>query len=84
MDPERERIQADLRGIIQGEVHCDELFGQMYSSDASIYEIRPLGVIRPRSLADVVAAVKYGAEMACLFMCGVLVRALLVSRWVVG
>lgn len=62
MDPERERIQADLRGIIQGEVHCDELFGQMYSSDASIYEIRPLGVIRPRSLADVVAAVKYGAE----------------------
>jgi len=62
MDPERERIQADLRGIIQGEVRCDDLYTQMYSSDASIYEIRPLGVVRPRSLEDVVAVVRYAAE----------------------
>jgi len=62
MDPERERIQADLRGIVQGEVRCDDLFSQMYASDASIYEIKPLGVVRPRSVADVVAAVQYAAE----------------------
>ena len=64
MDLDRERIQADLRGIIEGEVRCDELFTQMYASDASIYEIAPVGVIRPKSLDDIVAAVQYAAENA--------------------
>ncbi|MGD9719643.1 MAG: anaerobic glycerol-3-phosphate dehydrogenase subunit C [Pirellulales bacterium] len=62
MDPERERIQADLRGLVQGDVRCDDVFLQLYASDASIYEIKPLGVVRPRSLADVVAVVEYAAE----------------------
>ena len=62
MDQERERIQADLRGVIDGEVRCDDLFLQMYASDASVYEIRPTGVVRPRSLSDVVACVQYAAE----------------------
>ena len=48
MDPERERIQADLRGLLEGEIRCDDLFVQMYATDASVYEIRPLGVVRPR------------------------------------
>ena len=62
MDQERERIQADLRGLLDGDVFCDDVFVQMYASDASVYEIRPLGVVRPRSLADVVACVQYAAE----------------------
>ncbi len=62
MDQERERIQADLRGLVKGDVRCDDIFVQLYSSDASIYEIRPLAVIRPRTLADVVASVEYAAE----------------------
>lgn len=62
MDPERERIHADLRGVVQGEVRCDDLFLRMYASDASIYEIQPLGVVRPRSVADVAAVVQYAAE----------------------
>lgn len=62
MDPERARIQADLSGLIDGEVHCDATFLQMYASDASIYEIPPLGVVRPASTGDVVACVQYAAE----------------------
>jgi FAD/FMN-containing dehydrogenase/Fe-S oxidoreductase len=62
MDHERERIQADLRGLIDGEVRCDDVFLQMYASDASVYEIQPLGVVRPRGLSDVVACVQYAAE----------------------
>ena len=62
MDPERARIQADLSGLIEGEVHCDATFLQMYASDASIYEIQPLGIVRPASTADVVACVQYAAE----------------------
>ena len=62
MDPERARIQADLSGQLEGEVRCDLAFLQMYASDASIYEIVPLGVVRPANTEDVVACVKYAEE----------------------
>lgn len=62
MEPEQIRIQADLRGLIDGDVYCDPLFSQLYASDASIYEIRPLGVVRPRSTADVSELLKYCLE----------------------
>ena len=55
MDPERERIEADLRGIVAGDVLCDDLHLQLYASDASLYEIRPLGIVRPRSTKEVAA-----------------------------
>ena len=64
MDPQRERIQADLRGLLSGEVVCDDRFTLMYASDASIYQMRPLGVVRPRGLADVRAVVRYAAEQS--------------------
>src|SRR5687768_14177083 len=62
MDQQRERIQADLRGLLAGEVRCDDAAVQMYASDGSLYEVRPLGVVRPRGLADVRAAVRYASE----------------------
>ncbi|MCA9231397.1 MAG: anaerobic glycerol-3-phosphate dehydrogenase subunit C [Planctomycetales bacterium] len=62
MDVERQRIEEDLRGQIAGDVRCDDLAVQLYSSDASIYEIAPLGVVRPRTVEDVVATVGYAAE----------------------
>ena len=64
MDPQRERIQADLRGLLAGEVFCDDPFALMYASDASVYQVRPLGIVRPRGLADVQAALKYAAEQS--------------------
>ena len=62
MDPERARIQADLSGQLAGEVRCDAAFLQMYASDASIYEMVPLGVVRPAGIDDVVACVRYAEE----------------------
>ncbi len=59
MDPEQIRIQSDLRGLIEGDVHCDPLFSQLYASDASIYEVQPLGVARPRTTHDVSELLKY-------------------------
>jgi len=61
MDVERQRIEEDLRGQIAGDVHCDDLTVQLYASDASIYEVAPLGVVRPRNVEDVVATVRYAA-----------------------
>jgi FAD/FMN-containing dehydrogenase/Fe-S oxidoreductase len=62
MDQENQRIEEDLRGLLRGEVRCDDLTTQLYSTDGSVYEVRPLGVVRPRSLKDVVATVQYAAE----------------------
>ena len=62
MDPNRERIQADLRGLLSGEVFCDDPFTLLYATDASVYQLRPLGVVRPRGTADVRACLKYAAE----------------------
>ena len=62
MDIDRQRVQDDLRGIVRGDVFCDPIMTQLYASDASIYQIRPFGVIRPRRSADVVATAQYAAE----------------------
>ena len=62
MDQERQRIQDDLRGLIEGDVYCDDLYVQLYASDASIYEIKPLGVVRPRNVHDVRACIQYATE----------------------
>jgi len=61
-DQQRDRVQDDLRGLIAGDVHCENLYLQLYASDGSIYEIKPLGVVRPRSTSDVVACMQYAAE----------------------
>jgi len=59
MEIERLRVKADLKGLLDGDVLCDALHCQLYSSDAGIYELTPLGVIRPRHAEDVAQTVKY-------------------------
>lgn len=61
-DHQRERIQDDLRGLVAGDVRCDEIFRQIYACDGSIHAVKPLGVVRPLGTADVVATVRYAAE----------------------
>ncbi|MEL6899181.1 MAG: FAD-binding protein, partial [Planctomycetota bacterium] len=62
MDVQRQILQDDLRGVLQGDVRCDPVTCTLYASDASIYEVPPLGVVRPRNVADVVATVRYAAQ----------------------
>ncbi|WP_404309850.1 FAD-binding and (Fe-S)-binding domain-containing protein [Neorhodopirellula lusitana] len=61
-DLDRQRLHDDLRGLVDGEVLCDNTSLQLYASDASIYQIRPLAVVRPRSPADVAATVSYAND----------------------
>jgi FAD/FMN-containing dehydrogenase/Fe-S oxidoreductase len=62
VDERLARIYDDLRGVIEGDLLFDELSRALYSTDASIYRIPPLGVVVPRHSGDVVATVKYAAE----------------------
>ncbi len=62
MDERRARIHDDLRGIVAGELLFEPIERAPYAIDGSIYEIDPLGVLVPRSEADVISVVKYAAE----------------------
>jgi len=62
VEAEQTRIQADLQGILDGEVYCNPLHSQMYASDASLYQITPIAVVRPRHANDVAGCIKYAVE----------------------
>ena len=48
----------DLRRRVRGEVRFDAVSRALYSTDASIYEIEPLGVVLPRDADDVQAVIE--------------------------
>ncbi|RIK46161.1 MAG: FAD-binding oxidoreductase [Chloroflexi bacterium] len=55
-------LEAELRGRIDGEVRFDRTSRMLYSTDASNYQIEPVGVVIPRSIDDVHAAVELAAK----------------------
>jgi len=57
MDDYRE-IEAELRKRVEGEVRFDKYSRLLYSTDASMYEIEPIGVVVPRHESDVQAAIE--------------------------
>ena len=59
----RYALATHLRKHIAGEVRFDDTSRQLYSTDASIYQMEPLGVVIPRTVQDVVATVQTAAEM---------------------
>jgi len=62
MDQERQRIEEDLRGVVSGDVICDDVGRALYATDGSLFEVQPLVVVRPRSADDVAATVRWAAE----------------------
>ncbi|WP_440765610.1 FAD-binding and (Fe-S)-binding domain-containing protein [Natronorubrum sp. DTA7] len=61
-DVERPMLVDDLERLVTGEVRADSYSRQLYATDASIYEMTPIGVVFPRSTEDVAAVVEYCAE----------------------
>src|SRR5207247_9195117 len=53
-----ETLQRDLEDQIEGEVRFDRVSRTLYSTDASVYQIEPLGVVVVRSRQDVVRTVE--------------------------
>lgn len=55
-------LAARLRGAMKGEVLFDRFTRGRYSTDASIYQMEPVGVVVPRDAEDVAAAVAVAVE----------------------
>jgi len=59
IDAEPRRALAEtLRATIKGGVRFDALYRTIYATDASIYEITPIGVVLPKDVDDVVSTVE--------------------------
>jgi len=61
-DPGSPRLEARLKRELQGEVLFDRFSRGRYSTDASIYQIEPLGVAVPKDREDVAAALTIARE----------------------
>jgi FAD/FMN-containing dehydrogenase/Fe-S oxidoreductase len=53
-----ERVANELKWKISGEVRFDNTARALYATDASLYEIRPHGVVLPKTIEDVKAVVE--------------------------
>ncbi|MFL5246043.1 MAG: FAD-binding and (Fe-S)-binding domain-containing protein [Gemmataceae bacterium] len=62
IDLKRDTLAKHLRRHLEGEVRFDATSRKLYSTDASIYQIEPVGVVIPKSIADLVAVVQIAAE----------------------
>ncbi len=51
-------LEEELRAVVEGEVRFDEISRALYSTDASVYQIKPAGVVIPRHREDVIRAAK--------------------------
>lgn len=62
MELDRRRVEEDLRGIVSGDVLCDDSSRALYATDGSLFEVWPLAVVRPRTAEDIAAVVRWAAE----------------------
>ena len=57
-----EEVASALRREVQGEVRMDRYSRLLYATDASMYQMEPVGVVVPRSADDVEAVIRTAAR----------------------
>lgn len=51
-------FEKDLRQTLSSEIRFDAISRRVYSVDASIYEVEPIGIVLPKNKSDLITAVK--------------------------
>ena len=62
---DREELRRELASQISGEVRFDALSRALYATDASVYQIPPVGVVIPKNRADILAALETCRRFRC-------------------
>lgn len=60
-----EGLRRDLARSLAGEVRFDAVSRALYSTDASVYQIHPIGVVVPRTREDIVTTVQLCDRYRC-------------------
>jgi len=63
VDPDA--LRRELERQLEGEVRFDRISRALYSTDASVYQIRPLGVVIPKTRQDIIRIVEICGRFRC-------------------
>lgn len=63
IDIKRDHLARYLRRHLEGEIRFDATSRKLYSTDASIYQIEPLGVVIPKSARDIATLIQIAGEV---------------------
>ena len=58
-------LKAELERAISGEVRFDAISRALYSTDASVYQIQPIGVTVPKNRGDILRILEICARFRC-------------------
>src|SRR6266478_3016385 len=58
-------VRRELEAKIEGEVRFDQISRALYSTDASVYQIQPLGVVIAKTREDILAALEICRRFRC-------------------
>ena len=58
-------LQAELQQAIEGDVRFDRISRALYSTDASVYKIEPIGLVIPKNRQDIVRTIKICHRLRC-------------------
>src|SRR5262245_1922687 len=60
-EPDLAAVARELANAVEGEVRFDLHNRMLYATDASLYQVEPLGVVIPASVEDALRAVEFCA-----------------------
>jgi FAD/FMN-containing dehydrogenase/Fe-S oxidoreductase len=60
-----EALQREFAQHLQGEVRFDAISRALYSTDASVYQIQPLGVVIPKNREDILRTIRICGQFRC-------------------
>ena len=58
-------LETDLRASIAGEVRFDNVSRALYSTDASVYYIEPIGLVVPKTREDIIRVIEVCSKHRC-------------------
>src|SRR6266550_5173763 len=58
-------LRRELESVIEGEVRFDKISRALYSTDASVYQIQPLGVVVAKNRDDILRALEICRRFRC-------------------
>ena len=58
-------LQAELKKVIEGDVRFDRMSKALYSTDASVYKILPIGLVIPKTRQDIIRCVEICHRLKC-------------------
>lgn len=65
LTPDVDALHRELDAQIEGEVRFDQISRALYSTDASVYQILPLGVVIPKNREDIVRTIAICHRLRC-------------------